>query len=352
MLLHEILFFIIFLIFIAIILFIDLKVIGKHAHVVSAKEAAIWSAVWIGLSLLFAVFIRYFGEIIHGITDMASLDKVLHEFYPEIKKHGTDYLTNVDFFRQQMSINYLSGYFLEKSLSVDNLFVMMMIFSAFSVRQSQYKTVLEYGIIGAVLMRFIFIFVGAAIINLFDGILLFFGAFLVYSGIKMFIERNKEEKVETKNHPVLKFLSRHFKIYPRYVNERFFIRKEHILYMTPLFIVVIFIEFSDLIFAFDSIPAIFSVTRDPFIVFFSNIFAILGLRSLFFLLVKVVDKFHYLKAGISFLLIFVGIKLLFHTYLEEIGYRSEYSLFVILGILTLSIVVSLLIKKPEKEKKL
>jgi tellurite resistance protein TerC len=347
MLLRETLFFVLFLAFIALILFLDLKVIGKSAHAVSAKEAAVWSAVWIGLSLIFAVFIRYFGHTIHGITDAESFERVLHQFYPEIKFQGTDYRANLDFFQEQMSVNYLSGYFLEKSLSVDNLFVMMMVFSAFSVVPSQYKTVLEYGIIGAVVMRFLFIFTGAAIINLFDGVLLFFGAFLIYSGIKMFIERNKDEKVEPKNHPVVKFLSRHFKIYPHYVDVKFFIRKENILYFTPLFIVVIFIEFSDLIFAFDSIPAVFSVTRDPFIVFFSNIFAVLGLRSLFFLLIKVIDKFHYLKAGVSFLLVFVGIKLLFHTYLERIGFRSEYSLFVILGILSLSVIVSLLIKKPQ-----
>ncbi len=163
----------------------------------------------------------------------------------------------------------------------------------------------------------------------------------------MFVNRNKEEKIEPQNHPLVKFLSKRFRVFPRYVGNKFFIRKKGILYITPLFIVLIMVEFTDVIFATDSIPAIFSVTRDPYVVFFSNIFAILGLRSLFFLLIHVVDMFHYLKIGISILLTFVGVKLLAHTWLESVGFKSVHSLYFILFVLVGSVVLSLLFPKKE-----
>jgi len=176
-------------------------------------------------------------------------------------------------------------------------------------------------------------------------LLYIFGAYLIYAGGKMFLNRNKEVRIQPQDHPMVKFLSKRFKVFPRYVGERFFIRKKEGLYLTPLFIVVLLIEGSDLVFALDSIPAVFAITRDPYIVFFSNVFAILGLRSLFFLLVHVVDRFYLLKVGVSLLLLFVGVKLLAHEWLFHLGYKPVYSLYIITAILFLSITLSMLFPK-------
>ena len=164
----------------------------------------------------------------------------------------------------------------------------MAILKAFSVSKANYKRVLFWGILGAIIMRFIFIFAGAALINRFEWLLYIFGVYLLYVGVRMYLERNKEKQIQPQDHALVKLLARWFNVFPRYVNDRFFIRKDHKVYITPLFVVLIMIEFTDLIFAMDSIPAVFGITRDPYVVFFSNIFAILGLRSLFFLLIKVV----------------------------------------------------------------
>jgi tellurite resistance protein TerC len=228
---------------------------------------------------------------------------------------------------------------------VDNLFVMMAILSAFSVSKKAYKKVLFWGILGAIVLRFVFIFVGAALIIKFEWLLYIFGAYLIYAGGKMFLHRNKEVRIQPQDHPMVKFLSKRFKVFPRYVGERFFIRKKGGLYLTPLFIVVLLIEGSDLVFAMDSIPAVFAITLDPYIVFFSNVFAILGLRSLFFLLVHVVDRFYLLKVGVSLLLLFVGVKLLAHEGLFHLGYKPVYSLYIITAILFLSITLSMLFPK-------
>jgi tellurite resistance protein TerC len=200
---------------------------------------------------------------------------------------------------------------------------------------------------GAIVMRCIFIFAGAALIYRFEWVLYIFGIYLIYVGAKMYIQRNRETKIEPQNHPVVKFLSRHFKVFPRYVNDRFFIRKNGILFITPLFIVLMLIEFTDLVFALDSIPAIFSITRDPYIVFFSNIFAILGLRSLFFLLIEVVEKFYLLKIGVSILLVYVGFKLILHEWLVHIGFKPVYSLYIILFVLAGSILLSVIFPKKQ-----
>ena len=181
----------------------------------------------------------------------------------------------------------------------------------------------------------------------FQWTLILFGAFLIYSGVKIYLERNKEQKIEVDKHPIVRVLSKWFKILPRFEENKFFHRENHILYITPLLIVLVVIEFTDLIFAFDSIPAIFSVTRDPYIVFFSNIFAIIGLRSLFFLVIKIFYLFTYLKEGISVLLIFIGLKLVFHHYLDQIGYKSVYSLYFILSVLAGSIILSLLFPRKK-----
>ena len=196
-------------------------------------------------------------------------------------------------------------------------------------------------------MRFVFIFSGSALISHFHWILYLFGAFLVYTGIVMFINRNKQEKIDPQNHPVVKFASKYFAVYPKFEGGRFFIKINHKKLLTPLFLVLLIIEATDLIFAVDSIPAIFSVTKDPYIVFFSNIFAILGLRSMFFLLVNIIDKFRYLKVGLAALLTFIGLKMLAGNYAAEIGLTTINSLFIILGILFTCIAASLMFPKTE-----
>lgn len=196
-------------------------------------------------------------------------------------------------------------------------------------------------------MRFLFIFIGAALIQKFEWIMYVFGTFLIYTGIKMFIERNKEDEIDPQHHPVVKFAQKHFKVHNQFVGKKFFVVIDGIKKITPLFLVLIIVEFTDLIFAVDSIPAIFSITKDPYIVFFSNIFAIIGLRSMFFLLAGIVDKFRFLKVGLAVLLTFIGLKMIFHHYLDDIGFGTSHSLIVIISILFLSIAISLLF--PEKK---
>jgi len=324
------------------ILTFDLLVIGRKSHVISFKEALVWSGVWISIALLMAAFLYFFGERIHGIFSPDDLARVTAKYNPNFIITG-DFLADLSAYRFNMMMEYLTGYLIEYSLSIDNVFVIIMILNAFSVQQKYYKRVLFWGILGAIILRFIFIFVGSALITKFEWILYIFGAFLIFTGIKMFLNRDKQEKMEPQHHWLVKWLSNHLKIYKRYVGGNFMIKKEQIWYITPLFIVLVFIEFTDLIFAMDSIPAVFAVTLDPYVVFFSNIFAIIGLRSLFFMLSKVVDIFHFLNVGISVLLIFVGVKLLFHDWLHDIGFNNVHSLLFIATTITLSIVFSILI---------
>jgi tellurite resistance protein TerC len=343
----EIVFLVLFVAVIIGVMMLDLLVIGRHSHEVSMKEASIWSLIWISSALLFALFLKFHGEKIHGIYNFTDLNHIAEKYYPYLKFTDTNFDSSVQLFRKTQTIDFLAGYLIEETLSVDNLFVILMILTSFSVKQTSYKPVLFWGIFGAIILRFLFIFIGSALVQRFDWILLIFGAYLIYAGINMYIKRNGDEKIEAQHHPVVKFVSKHFRVFPRYVGNHFYIRKKGLFYLTPLFIVVIIIEFTDLIFATDSIPAIFSITRDPYIVFFSNIFAIMGLRSMFFLLVHAVNMFRFLKTGISLLLVFVGIKLLFHTWLASINFSSVHSLYVILSILSGSILLSLIFKEKK-----
>lgn len=344
---NEVLFFTVFSVFIVGFLIFDLTVIGRKSHVVSFKESLIWTGVWVSIAVGFYVFIRIAGEKIHGIDTPEKLLEIKNSFATGLVFTG-DFLKDLDIYRQNLSTEFITGYLVEYSLSIDNVFVIMMILSAFSVDEKYYKSVLFWGILGAIILRCIFIFLGAALVMKFSWILLLFGGFLVFSGVKMFLDRNKDEKVDPENHAVVKFLSKYFPVHKQFVEGKFFHKINGKKHITPLFVVLILVEFTDLIFAFDSIPAIFAVTRDPYIVFFSNIFAIIGLRSLFFLLSRIVHLFRFLKIGISFLLIFIGFKLLFHSYLDNIGFKTEYSLYIILSTLAISILSSVLI--PDKKK--
>ncbi len=344
---NEIIFFSGFIAFILLMLFIDLVLVGKKSHVVSFRESIIWTIVWVSISLLFYIIIKTHGDWIHGIDSMEKLKHTIAIHDHSININGLDFESALKVYRNNLSLEYLTGYLIEYALSIDNVFVMILIFIAFGVQQKYYKRVLFWGIIGAIVMRFIFIFLSAALIHEFAWILYLFGLLLIFTGIKMFLARNKEEKVDADKHPVVKFASKYFAVYPRYVKQHFVVSKKGKNYITPLLIVLLVIEFTDVIFAVDSVPAIFSITKDPYIVFFSNIFAIIGLRSLFFLLSNVMDKFRYLKIGLAILLTFIGLKMIFHHWLKEIGFTTAHSLYVVLLILLISALASLII--PQKE---
>jgi len=342
---NEIIFFGSFLLFIVLMLAIDLGLFNKKAHKVSMKEAGIMSFIWVSFAIGFYFLLLTNGEILHEINSFPQLQELTAKYLHNIALIPDNFEGSLILYKQNLALEFLTGYVIEYALSVDNIFVMVLIFSAFGVDEKYYHRVLFWGIIGAVLMRFLFIFLGSTLINEFGWILYIFGAFLIYTGIGMFLSRDEEEKIDTENHKIVRFASKYFSVYPEYVGNKFFIRIDGKKMVTPLFIVLLIVEFTDLIFAVDSIPAIFAVTKDPYIVFFSNIFAILGLRSMFFLLVNVIHKFHYLKVGLAFLLVFIGIKMLAHHWLNAWGFTTMHSLFVILFILIASIVASLVFPK-------
>ncbi len=338
----EILFLVGFVVFIAAILVLDMLVIDRKAHVVSIKEAGTWTGIWIGLALLFSAFLWFHGDMVHGIENMQDLQAVAARYASHLELDSNDFEGSLQQYRHYMTVSYISGYLIEKTLSVDNLFVMMMIFTSFSVGKEEYQRVLNWGILGAIVLRFVFIFLGAAIISRFDWILLLFGVLLVYSGVMMYLNRNKEESIDVEKHPLVRFLSKTGRMHPQFEGDKFFMKKDGRWLLTPLFVAVLVIEFSDLIFAFDSIPAVFSVSLDPYVVFFSNIFAILGLRAMFFLLAAIADKFRYLKTGVCVLLVFIGAKMLVHEYFEIDAIAS---LLIIVAVLVVSIGASLLVPR-------
>ena len=298
-----------FNLFVLALLALDLGVFHQKAHRVSIKEATIWSIVWITLSLLFNLGIYFFWDNLVPASDYTN---------------------------GEAALAFLTGYLLEKSLSVDNIFIFVVIFTYFAVPAMYQHRVLFWGILGALVMRGILIVIGAALLKEFHWIIYVFGAFLIFTGVRMAIERNEEAHPE--KNPVIKILRRIMPVTENYEGEQFFVRRMGKLMATPLFLVLLVVESTDLIFAVDSIPAIFAVTDDPFIVYTSNVFAILGLRSLYFLLAGVVDKFHYLKLGLSAVLVFVGVKMvLTDIYKIPIGL----SLGVIATILTISILASI-----------
>jgi len=260
-----------FNLFVLLMLALDLGVFNRKAHVISVKEALTWSFVWIALALLFNIGILYW-------------------------------------FGSQKALEFFTGYLIEKSLSVDNIFVFILVFSYFKVPALYQHKVLFWGVLGALIMRAIFIFAGLALIEQFHWIIYVFGAFLVFTGFKMISQKDKE--IHPEKNPVLKFVKRFIRIKPEYHEDKFFIREKGMTYATPMFVVLIFIETTDLIFAVDSIPAILAISTDPFIVYSSNVFAILGLRSLYFALAGIIEKFRYLSYGLAVILMFVGLKMM------------------------------------------
>lgn len=297
-----------FHIFVLAMLALDLGVFHKKNHNVSVRESLIWTGVWISLALIFNYGVyHYIGE---------------REAY-----------------------EFLTAYVLEKSLSVDNIFVMTLIFSYFKVESKFQHRVLFWGILGALVMRILFIVGGVALINKFHFILYFFGAFLVYTGIKMLVSGGDEE-INPEDGFIYRIAKKYFRMTDGFEGDKFFVVKNGLRYITPLFLVLLIIESTDLIFAVDSIPATLSVTKNAFIAYTSNIFAILGLRSLYFAFAGVVQLFRFLSYALSVVLIFIGVKMLIEGWYKI---PTSYSLAFVLGIIALSVVLSLVI--PEKESK-
>lgn len=295
-----------FNVFVLGMLALDLGVFHRKAHSVSIKEASTWSVIWIALAMIFNVGVY----VAWG---------------------------------QEKALEFLTGYVIEKSLSVDNLFVFLMIFQYFNTPSQYQHRVLFWGILGALILRAIFIAAGAALLANFHWMMYVFGAFLVVTGVKMYLQG--DEKIEPEKNPVVKLFERCVPVVKRYEGQKFFVRNNGRLHGTLLMLVLIVVETTDVIFAVDSIPAIFAITQDPFIVYTSNVFAILGLRALYFMLAGVMEMFVYLKVGLSFVLVFVGAKMIFvDIYKVPIGV----SLGVIGGVLALSVLASLLFKPKRK----
>ncbi|NIJ51549.1 TerC/Alx family metal homeostasis membrane protein [Dyadobacter arcticus] len=345
---NEVLFFGGFILVISVMLLLDLGVFNKKDHIVKFKEAAAWTIAWIALALVFYFIIRTHGDLVHGMDNYAELETIKNKYAPQLQLVPGNFNSSVEIYRKNMSLEFITGYLLEYALSVDNIFVIILIFSSFGVRQKYFKKVLFWGVLGAIVMRFIFIFLGSALMQQFEWIIYLFGILLVYQGGKIFFQGSEEEKIDPAKHPVVKFAAKYLPVFPRYVREHFFVLKKGKWLVTPLFVVVLIIEFTDLIFAVDSVPAVFSVTKDPYVVFFSNIFAIMGLRSMFFFLSNIMGLFRFLKYGLGVLLVFIGGKMLAHKPLEDMGFETVYSLYIILGILAVSILASVLI--PEKKE--
>jgi tellurite resistance protein TerC len=346
----ESLFFLLFSILVIAIMLVDLGIFKKAgAAEVTFKEAGFWTGAWVLLAISFYFFLGQFGGMVHGITDLNGLISVKELYAPHIDLGSGSFSDQLAIFQNNLSLEFITGYLVEYSLSADNVFVFILIFNSFGVQKRYYKKILVWGILGAIILRLIFIFLGAALLQKFDWIIYVFGAFLVYTGVKILFTKQHDEEINPSEHPIVKFLSRFFNVYHRNVIGRFFVRmKTGKLFITPIFVIVVVIAFTDILFAVDSIPAIFSISKDPYIVFFSNVFAVMGLRSLFFFLSNLMGLFRFLPIGLGVLLSFVGLKMLGHHYLTEIGFGTLSSLAVIVGILATSIILSLFF--PEKKE--
>jgi tellurite resistance protein TerC len=344
---NEVLFFSGFLVLILLLLFVDLGVFSKNSHIVSLKESIGWTTFWVLLSIGFYFFLRWHGDLIHGMKNITELQAGIERFKHPVNIEGLTFEQAREVFNKNLSLQYLTGYIIEYSLSLDNVFVILLIFLSFKVPEKYYKRVLFWGILGAIIMRFFFIFSLSAIIYKFAWVMYIFGIFLIFTAAKMLMDfiRKKEAKIDVEHHPMVRMTRKFFPVHPRFEGDKFWIKINRKTYVTPLFIALMVIEFSDLIFAVDSVPAIFAVTQDPYIVFFSNIFAIMGLRSLFFLVSHFFGKFFYLKIGLAALLGFIGLKMLTHHFYKI---STNVSLIVILAILVVSIAASLVHNKREK----
>lgn len=323
-----------FTLFVLGMLALDLGVFHREAHVVTVKEAAVWSTVWISLALLFCA----------GFWQYAHFK--LPTYAPLLAELATKGITGAEAalaaakLADLSALEFLTGFVVEKALSVDNIFIFVVVFSYFAIPSKYQHRVLFYGILGALLFRVIFISIGAALMQ-FHWVILLFGAFLILTGIKILFA--PEKPLEPEKNAAIRLLKKFIPVTPTLEGDKFFVRKTGILHATPLFVCLCFLEMTDIVFAVDSVPAIFAITKEPLIVFTSNIFAILGLRALFFLLAGVMHKFRFLKYGLGIILIFVGLKMVWLN--EAFGgkFPVGWSLGIIGGILAISVIASLAI---------
>jgi tellurite resistance protein TerC len=306
---NEYLFWIIFSAVIGVMLFIDLYVTDHRRGKITLKASLIWSGIWIVTALLFTIFIYFY--------------------------------TNYNF---QKVLEFITGYIVEESLSVDNLFVFLLIFSVMGIRPENQPHILKWGILSAIVFRIIFILVGVTLINVFHPIIYLFGLILLFAAYKMAF--GGDQKLDIEHNWLIKFARRYFKLNTSYMGKRFFVKVENKIFITTTFLTLLLIESSDIVFAVDSIPAIIAITKDPFIIISSNIFAILGLRSLYFALAGLVDLFIYLKYGVAIILFYVGIKMLISEFFEI---PTEISLFIIITVLACSIILSLVKKRKFRQ---
>lgn len=298
----EYYFWFIFSVVVLVMLFIDLYVTDHRRGKITLKASLIWSGVWILTALLFNLFLYFYLEDGH-----------------------------------QKALEFITGYIIEKSLSVDNLFVFLMIFSVMGVKPENQPHILKWGILGAIVFRIIFIFAGVALINIFHPIIYFFGLILLFAAYKMAF--GGEQKIDVEHNWMIRIAKKYFKLNTIYEGKRFFIKIDKKIYITTTFLTLLLIESSDIVFAVDSIPAIIAITKDAFIIISSNIFAILGLRALYFALAGLVDLFAYLKYGVAIILFYVGIKMLISEFFKI---PTEVSLLIIISVLTISIILSLI----------
>lgn len=316
--------------FILGLLALDLGVFHRDSHEVSVKESLVWSAIWISLGLLFGLGIWRYALWELPRSGLAS---VIPGFDPTAAAN-------------QVGLEYLAGYVVEKALAVDNIFVIAMVFAYFRIPSAYQHRVLFYGILGALFFRAVFISLGAVLLR-YHWVILVAGAFLIFTGVKMLF--SDDSKVEPDKNPLIRLLRKIMPVTSEFHGQNFFARIDGRLWATPLLVCLAFIEFSDIVFAIDSVPAIFALTKEPLIVFTSNIFAILGLRSMYFLLAGIMDKFHHLKTGLSFILVFVGLKMVWLNDAFGGKFPIGLSLGIITGILALSIVASLVFAPRKKD---
>lgn len=318
--------------FVLLVLALDLGVFHKKAHEVSFKEASVWTTVWIGLALVFNYLFYLYAQYRFST----------HERYTSLPGFDPEGQAKTS------ALEFLTGFVVEKSLAVDNIFVFAVVFAYFGIPKMYQHRVLFWGILGALIFRGIFIAMGSVLMQ-YQWVVIFFGALLILTGIKMFFSGTKPQNLE--NNFIVLQLKKIFRVHPQIEGQSFFIKKNGLLYVTPLFLALIFLELSDIIFAVDSVPAIFALTKEPLIVFTSNIFAILGLRSMYFMLAGVMDRFVYIKYGLASVLVFVGLKMVWLNEVFGGKFPINWSLGIIAGLIGFSILASLIIDRRNNKLK-
>jgi tellurite resistance protein TerC len=318
--------------FVLVVLALDLGVFHKKAHEVGFKEASIWTSAWIGLALVFNYFFYLYAQYRFST----------HERYTSIPGFNPDAQAKAS------ALEFLTGFVVEKSLAIDNIFVFAVVFAYFGIQKKYQHRVLFWGLLGALIFRAIFIAMGSVLIQ-YQWFAIFFGALLILTGIKMFFAGTKAQNLE--NNFIVRRLKKFFRVHPQIEGQKFFIKKNGLTYATPLFLALIFLELSDIIFAVDSVPAIFALTKEPLIVFTSNIFAILGIRSMYFMLAGVMDRFAYIKYGLASVLVFVGLKMVWLN--EAFGgkFPINWSLGIIAFFIGGSIVASIIMTVENKSSR-